>query len=71
MQKASVKLANCYGIGSLDATFDFTKKEANIVYAPNGMMKTSFANTLQGLQQQRGEPRSHLPGPGASSGDQR
>ena len=47
MQKASVKLANCYGIGSLDATFDFTKKEANIVYAPNGMMKTSFANTFR------------------------
>ncbi len=47
MRKASVKLANCYGIGSFDATFDFTKKKANIVYAPNGMMKTSFANTFR------------------------
>ncbi|MEP5621101.1 MAG: phage infection protein, partial [Hyphomicrobiales bacterium] len=47
MQKASITLANCYGIRSLEATFDFTKKEANIVYAPNGMMKTSFANTFR------------------------
>ena len=47
MQKASVTLTNCYGIRSLEATFDFTKKEANIVYAPNGMMKTSFANTFR------------------------
>ncbi|MCF6344471.1 MAG: phage infection protein [Devosiaceae bacterium] len=47
MQKVSVDIKNCYGIRSLEATFDFSKKKANIVYAPNGMIKTSFARTFK------------------------
>lgn len=47
MNKTSVKIKNCYGIRSFEATFNFSKKKANIVYAPNGMMKTSFARTFK------------------------
>jgi len=47
MLKASVNFENCYGIKKLTAEFDFTGG-CNVftVYAPNGVMKTSFANTF-------------------------
>jgi hypothetical protein len=47
MNKTSVKIKNCYGIRSFEAIFNFSKKKANIFYAPNGMMKTSFARTFK------------------------
>ena len=47
MQKITVHIKNCYGIRSFDAEFDFSKKKANLIYAPNGMMKTSFARTFK------------------------
>lgn len=45
--KLQVELENCYGIPSLDATFDFTTSKAYAIYAPNGAMKSSFAQTFQ------------------------
>jgi len=51
MKLLSVKMKNCYGIKSLKHTFDFTKSNANIIYAPNGMMKTSFAKTFLRLSE--------------------
>ena len=47
MQKINVHFENCYGIRLLDAEFDFTHKRANLIYAPNGAMKTSFAQTFK------------------------
>lgn len=47
MQKISVKLKNCYGINELEHEFEFANKRANLIYAPNGMMKTSLANTFK------------------------
>ena len=47
MQKISVHLENCYGIRALNAEFDFSNKFASIIYAPNGAMKTSFAETFK------------------------
>lgn len=47
MQKITVNIKNCYGIRSFDAEFDFSKKKANLIYAPNGMMKTSFSRTFK------------------------
>ena len=38
---------NCYGIRKMDAEFDFSKKPAQLIYAPNGAMKSSFARTFQ------------------------
>lgn len=57
MKKLSVDLQHCYGIKKLSTTFDFEKKSAFAIYAPNGMMKSSFARTFQDVAK------------GAASGD--
>lgn len=45
LEKTNVKIKNCYGINSLECIFDFTgNKSTHVIYAPNGVMKTSFAN---------------------------
>ena len=47
MDKLKVEIKNCYGISNLENEFDFTKgKSTQIIYAPNGVMKTSFANVF-------------------------
>lgn len=47
METLKFNLKNCYGINNLEHTFDFTRnKSIQLIYAPNGIMKTSFANTL-------------------------
>ena len=46
MNSLLVQLENCYGIQSFDHTFDFNEKNSILIYAPNGVMKTSFAKTL-------------------------
>lgn len=46
MRKVRVDLQNCYGIKSLKAEFDFSKSRAVAIYAPNGAMKSSFAETF-------------------------
>lgn len=47
MDKLNIKLENCYGIDKLEQEFDFSKCRAVAIYAPNGMMKTSFAKTFE------------------------
>ena len=43
-------LANCYGIKSLQKAFDFSNgTAAYAIYAPNGSMKTSLAQTFRDL----------------------
>lgn len=49
MKKVSIDLRHCYGIKSLTATFDFTTQRAQAVYAPNGVMKSSFAQTFHDI----------------------
>ncbi len=49
MRKLKVDLENCYGIKKLTAEFDFTTSRACAVYAPNGAMKSSLAQTFQDL----------------------
>jgi len=46
MKKLIVKLKNCYGIHEFTHTFSFEKSRANLIYASNGTMKTSFAKTF-------------------------
>jgi hypothetical protein len=46
MQILKINLENCYGINKLETNFDFTKNRSFVIYAPNGVMKTSFANTF-------------------------
>lgn len=57
MNKLKISLKNCYGIQSLDHEFDFNpgtnpakpKAKACAIYAPNGLMKSSFAKTFEAL----------------------
>ncbi|NOU86740.1 hypothetical protein GC102_13280 [Paenibacillus sp. LMG 31460] len=47
MDRIKVLLMNCYGISKLESEFDFTNNNStHIIYAPNGVMKTSFANVF-------------------------
>ena len=46
MQNLKIKFENCYGIRSLEHTFCFDDKRANLIYASNGTMKSSFAKTF-------------------------
>ena len=41
-----IEFENCYGIRRMDANFDFTTKSTQLIYAPNGAMKSSFAKTF-------------------------
>jgi hypothetical protein len=47
MKKLSVELENCYGIRALEAEFDFSQQRAYAIYAPNGAMKSSLAQTFK------------------------
>ncbi len=49
MQKVEMKLHNCYGIKKLEYLFDFSKKGNYLLYASNGMMKTSFTKTMKAV----------------------
>ncbi len=50
-KKLSIKLTHCYGIESLDCELDFSESNTVIIYASNGIMKTSFARTFDRLSQ--------------------
>ena len=47
VNKISVMFENCYGIRQMDTEFDFTNKSAQLIYAPNGAMKSSFARAFK------------------------
>jgi len=49
MQKLILDLENCYGIKNLQYTFDFSKERTFLIYAPNGVMKTSLAKAFKDL----------------------
>ncbi|NOU81577.1 hypothetical protein GC101_22200 [Paenibacillus sp. LMG 31459] len=47
MKNIKVTIENCYGISKLEHEFDFTEtNSAYVIYAPNGVMKSSFANVF-------------------------
>ena len=43
-----LNLKNCYGIGKLEEKIEF-KHKGYAIYAPNGVMKTSFAKTMMDI----------------------
>ena len=51
MDKLKIDLKNCYGIQNLKYEFYFTasKGKTYAIYAPNGLMKTSFSKTFEDL----------------------
>lgn len=62
MRKVQIELKNCFGIKELSRTFDFGGgKNTQVIYAPNGVMKTSLANVLRFISGQSGEePKDRL-----------
>lgn len=50
MKKLTISFQNCFGINKLDCEMDFSRCNACTIYARNGMMKTSFSNTFQCVQ---------------------
>lgn len=46
MNKLKIELQHCYGIKKLNHEFDFSNFKTAVIYAGNGIMKTSFAKTL-------------------------
>ena len=50
MEQLHIALKNCYGIGEMNSEIKFGNgKNACVIYAPNGTMKTSFTNTVLDL----------------------
>lgn len=49
MNELKIHFENCYGIKRMQHTFDFSKSKVQIVYAPNGSMKSSFAKTFEDI----------------------
>ena len=49
MNKLTVDLENCYGIKKLQTEFDFAAHKAYAIYAPNGAMKSSLAQTFKDI----------------------
>jgi hypothetical protein len=47
MNKINIELENCYGIKKLKAEFDFSNGKVYAIYAPNGVMKSSLAQTFK------------------------
>lgn len=47
MKRVTLDLENCYGIKKLKHVFEFAKVRAYALYAPNGVMKSSLAQTFQ------------------------
>lgn len=53
MNQLNLNLKNCFGIDNLECEFDFTKFNTKVIYASNGIMKTSFAKTFKALEEGR------------------
>lgn len=49
MNELKIHFEHCYGIKKLQHTFDFIKSKVQIIYAPNGAMKSSFAKTFEDI----------------------
>ena len=59
IQKVEINFEYCYGIHRLCGDFDFSKSNMQLIYAPNGTMKTSFAKTFKDMSDPRGKTKPH------------
>jgi hypothetical protein len=52
MNQLKVELENCFGIKRLNHEFNFTRENnVNVIYAKNGLMKTSFTKVFKKFQE--------------------
>ena len=63
----SGRFENCYGIKEFDmgTGINFSQSNKAIIYAPNGVMKTSFAKVFEDLS--KGEPSKDRIFPGVTT----
>jgi len=54
--KLKIDLENCYGIKKLKCELDFSACNTFVIYASNGVMKTSFAKTLKAISGGKEKP---------------
>lgn len=47
MNIININLEHCFGITKLSQKLNFAGENVALIYAPNGLMKTSFARTMQ------------------------
>lgn len=59
IQKVKINFEHCYGIHKLCSDFDFSNSNMQLIYAPNGTMKTSFAKTFKDLSDPEGKTKPH------------
>lgn len=62
MNRVSVDLENCYGIRKLRYQFDFSQRRAYAIYAANGAMKSSFAQTFKDIADGKASTDRIFPG---------
>jgi hypothetical protein len=51
MGRVKIDLKHCYGIKRLKHDFDFSQRRVYAIYAPNGVMKSSLAQTFKDLSE--------------------
>ena len=52
MNQLKIEFENCFGIEKLDKEFNFTPEHnVNLIYAKNGLMKTSFTKVFKKFQE--------------------
>ncbi|MDY0904888.1 hypothetical protein [Pedobacter sp. CFBP9032] len=49
METLKIDLENCYGINKLVHEFKFSESKAQLIYAPNGVMKSSLTQTFEDI----------------------
>ena len=59
VRRIRINFEHCYGIHRLCSDFDFSKSNMQLIYAPNGTMKTSFAKTFKDMSDPRGKTKPH------------
>lgn len=62
MKKLKIELEHCYGIKRLEKEIDFSKDHAAAIYAPNGSMKSSLAQTFLDLSKGEKSKDKFFPG---------
>lgn len=55
-----ISIENCYGIGRMNEKLDFSNTNIYVIYAQNGVFKTSFANTISDLMDKKKQPEDKI-----------
>jgi energy-coupling factor transporter ATP-binding protein EcfA2 len=62
VNRITIDLKHCYGIKELRRDLDFSKTNAYAIYAPNGVMKSSLAQTFKGAAEGQAPEDRIFPG---------